>query len=50
MFGLDIPAIQQPPDEWFAAHGIEPTLDTDAWPEAFIGDAPYVNSANDGST
>jgi leucyl-tRNA synthetase len=47
-YGLDIPAIQRPPDEWFAARGIEPTLDTARWPEAFIGDAPYVNSANDG--
>ena len=28
VFGLAIPPIQQPPDEWFAAHGIEPTLDT----------------------
>ncbi len=25
-----------------------PTLDTDHWPEAFVGDAPYVNSANKG--
>jgi leucyl-tRNA synthetase len=48
MFGLDIPAIQRPPDEWFAAQGIEPTLDTTRWSEAFIGDAPYVNSRNDG--
>ena len=40
VFGLDIPAIQRPPDEWFAVRGIEPTLDTDRWPEAFIGDAP----------
>ena len=46
-FGLAIPAIQQPPDSWFERHGIEPTLDTTAWPEAFVGDAPYVNSAND---
>jgi leucyl-tRNA synthetase len=45
-FGLPIPAIQQPPDSWFEAHGIEPTLDTAAWPEAFIGNAPYVQSAN----
>ncbi len=48
VFGLDIPAIQRPPDQWFAARGIEPTLDTSHWPEAFIGDAPYVNSANKG--
>ena len=46
-FGLPIVAIQQPPQEWFDEHGIEPTLDTDQWPVAFIGDAPYVNSANE---
>jgi leucyl-tRNA synthetase len=46
-FGLAIPAIQEPPDEWFTAHGIEPTLDTAAWPEAYVGDAPYVASDND---
>ena len=27
-FGLDIPAIQQPPQAWFDEHGIEPTLDS----------------------
>ena len=27
-FGLPIPAIQQPPAEWFDAQGIDPTLDT----------------------
>jgi leucyl-tRNA synthetase len=48
VFGLDVPAIQRPPDDWFAAQGIEPTLDTSRWREAFIGDAPYVNSSNDG--
>ena len=48
VYGLDIPAIQQPPDEWFAERGIAPTLDTSTWPEAFVGDAPYVASANDG--
>ena len=46
VFGLDIPAIQIPPDEWFESRGIAPTLDTRRWPEAFIGDAPYVNSSN----
>ena len=48
-YGLDIPAIQQPPDEWFAAAGIEPTTgaDTSTWPEAYIGSAPYINSSND---
>jgi len=47
-FGLDIPPIQEPPPAWFAEHGIEPSLDTDRWPEAYVGNAPYVNSANDG--
>ena len=46
VYGLDIPAIQQPPDEWFERHGIDPTLDTRWWRTAFIGDAPYVNSSN----
>ena len=40
IYGLDIPAIQRPPDEWFAAHRLKPTLDTRYWPEAFVGDAP----------
>ena len=46
VYGLDIPAIQQPPEEWFAAHRVAPTLDTRRWAEAFVGDAPYVNSSN----
>jgi leucyl-tRNA synthetase len=47
IFGLPIPAIQRPPDAWFAERGIEPTLDTSEWPGAYIGDAPYVNSSNE---
>ncbi len=46
-FGLPIPAIQQPTDAFFDAHGIEPSLDTATWPTAFVGDAPYVNSSSD---
>jgi leucyl-tRNA synthetase len=45
-FDLPIPAIQQPPAAWFESHAIEPTLDTTQWPSAYIGDAPYVQSAN----
>jgi leucyl-tRNA synthetase len=45
-FSLPIPAIQHPPAEWFEARDIEPSLDTATWPEAFVGDAPYVNSSN----
>jgi len=46
-FGLPIPAIQEPPTAWFEEHGIEASLDTSTWPVAFVGDAPYVQSAND---
>jgi leucyl-tRNA synthetase len=46
-FGLPIPAIQQPPARWFENHDVEPTIDTSLWPVAYIGDAPYVQSAND---
>ncbi|HUP71712.1 MAG TPA: leucine--tRNA ligase [Acidimicrobiales bacterium] len=45
-FDLPIPPIQRPPDEWFAAQGVEPTLDTYTWPRAYVGDAPYMNSSN----
>ena len=51
-FGLDIPAIQQPPAAWFQAQGIDApaadAVDTAAWPVAFVGDAPYVNSTREG--
>ena len=46
VYGLDVPAIQQPTDAWFDARGMAPTLDTRRWPEAFVGDAPYVNSSH----
>ena len=36
-YGLRIDAIQQPPDR---------SLDTATWPDAFVGDAPYVHSDN----
>jgi leucyl-tRNA synthetase len=37
LYGLPIPAIQQPSDR---------SLDTSTWDAAFVGDAPYVNSSN----
>uniref|UniRef100_UPI0026186172 leucine--tRNA ligase n=1 Tax=Ilumatobacter sp. TaxID=1967498 RepID=UPI0026186172 len=50
-FGLDIPAIQRPPAAWLEDQGVDPhspdALDTSNWQVAFVGDAPYVNSAND---
>ena len=47
-FDLPVPAIQQPTQRWLDEAGIvgDP-LDTALWPSAFVGDAPYVNSAND---
>ncbi len=45
-YGLEISAIQHPPQSWFDGLGIEASLETELWPMAFIGDAPYVNSAN----
>jgi leucyl-tRNA synthetase len=45
-FGLAIVATQLPPEEWFERHGIAPSVHTDTWPEAFIGEGTFVNSAN----
>ena len=45
-FGLPVPAIQQPPAEWFTTNGTEPSLDTATWAMAYVGNAPYVNSSN----
>jgi len=46
-FDLPVPAIQEPPGSWFEEHGLSPSLETSQWPVAYVGDAPYVNSAND---
>ena len=46
-FDLPIPAIQEPPASWFEERSLDVTLDTRQWPEAFVGDAPYVNSTNE---
>ncbi len=45
-YGLPIVATQMPPESWFAAHDIEPTLDCDRWPEAYVGEGRFVNSTN----
>ena len=48
-FGLAIPPIQQPPAAWFEARSLASqsgaTVDTSTWPEAFVGDGVYINSA-----
>ncbi len=45
--GLAITVTQMPPDEWFASHGIEASVDCATWPEAYVGDGTYVQSSND---
>ncbi|MGD9794160.1 MAG: leucine--tRNA ligase [Acidimicrobiia bacterium] len=46
LFELPIIATQRPSDAWFAEHGIEPSIDCDTWPEAYVGEGTYVNSSN----
>ncbi len=46
-YQLPVVATQQPTSEWFATAGIEPTLNCDEWPNAYVGDGAYVNSSND---
>ena len=46
-FGLRSPPSSGRPPTGSPRTASTPTLDTYAWPEAFVGDAPYVNSAND---
>lgn len=52
-FGLEIPAIQSPPSTFFEEHEIDSTAtdfdpcDTTLWPTPYVGDAPFVNSANE---
>ena len=50
-FQLPIVAIQRPPDSWLPTNEDRPVadaLDTSAWPAAFVGEAPFVNSARPG--
>lgn len=48
-FGLDIVAIQRPTADWLAANEVAEAdaTNTAAWPQAFVGDAPYANSHNE---
>lgn len=45
-FALPIVAVQMPPASWFEHHGIAASDDCSTWPEAFVGEGTYVNSAN----
>jgi leucyl-tRNA synthetase len=46
-YNLPIVATQMPPASWFDARSIAPSADCSKWPEAFVGDGEYINSAND---
>ena len=46
-YELPIVATQRPPQQWFDDHGIAASLDCATWPDAYVGDGPYVNSKND---
>ena len=46
-YQLPIVATQQPTPDWFAAAGIDATLNCNDWPNAYVGDGAYVNSNND---
>ena len=45
-YGLPIVATQMPPDSWFTDREMTPTIECSSWPEAFVGEGTYVNSAN----
>ncbi|MSO39283.1 MAG: leucine--tRNA ligase [Ilumatobacteraceae bacterium] len=49
-FHLAVPAIQQPPSQWFTLHDLEQQngdgVDTSTWNEAFVGDGAYINSSS----
>jgi len=46
-FDLPIVATQLPPPAWFEQHDIAVSTDCATWPEAYIGEGVYVNSARD---
>ena len=46
-YHLPIIATQMPNDAWFTHHNIAASSDCSTWPEAFVGDGVYIDSAND---
>ncbi|MFN5116087.1 MAG: leucine--tRNA ligase [Acidimicrobiaceae bacterium] len=46
-YNLPIVATQMPPQSWFDQRNIAPSSDCSTWPEAFVGDGEYIDSAND---
>ena len=49
-YNLPIVATQMPPLSWFEQRNIAPSSDCSTWPEAFVGDGEYIDSANDSLT
>jgi leucyl-tRNA synthetase len=45
-FDLPIVATIRPPDDWFAAQGVEASLDCSTWKSAYTGDGPGVQSSS----
>jgi leucyl-tRNA synthetase len=44
-FGLGVRKVLEPPADWLAGHGIDPSAPASGWPVAFTGDGAYVDSA-----
>jgi leucyl-tRNA synthetase len=42
-FGLPVPAVLWPTAAWFDEHGIPAGTPADKWPEAYVGDAGYLD-------
>jgi leucyl-tRNA synthetase len=47
LYGLPIVATVRPPDAWFETHNIAASVDCATWPEAYAGDGPAIDSANE---
>jgi leucyl-tRNA synthetase len=43
LFGLPVPAVLEPPADWFSAHDLAPGTPPSQWPEAFSGDGGYLD-------
>jgi len=43
-FGLGIRKVLEPPPDWYATHGIDPSAPASAWRTAFTGDGTYVTA------
>jgi leucyl-tRNA synthetase len=44
--GLPLKVVVEPPDEWFAEHGLEPGAPIEQWPEAYTGHGISVGAGD----